>query len=75
MRTVSFKLPAALDQSLDNLARQRHSSKSALVREALERLAKGTRRSVTARAGRLVGSLEAPADLSTHPRHMAGYGR
>ena len=31
--------------------------------------------SVVDLAGELVGSLEGPGDLSTSPRHMAGYGR
>jgi metal-responsive CopG/Arc/MetJ family transcriptional regulator len=75
MRTVSFKLPEALDDALDDLARRRKSTRSALVREALEGLAKGPRRSVTSAADELVGTLEGPPDLSTNPKHMTGYGR
>lgn len=75
MRTVSFKLPEALDDALNDLARTRGSSRSALVREALESLAKGKRRSVTALASDLVGSVEGPTDLATNRKHMAGYGK
>lgn len=75
MRTVSFKLPGHLDDALDELARRRKTSRSALVREALETLAKGKRWSVTAAVETLVGSLDGPVDLSTNPRHMARYGR
>jgi len=75
MRTVSFKLPEDLDDALNELARTRRSSRSALVREALESLAKGNRRSVTALAGELVGSVDGPSDLATNRKHMAGYGR
>lgn len=75
MRTVSFKLPPELDDALDELARSRGASRSALVREALEALAKGKRRSVTALAGDLVGSLEGPTDLATNKKHMSGYGK
>lgn len=75
MRTVSFKLPEDLDDALNELARTRRSSRSALVREALESLAKGKRRSVTALAGDLVGSVEGPSDLATNRKHMSGYGR
>ncbi|MSR06049.1 MAG: ribbon-helix-helix protein, CopG family [Gemmatimonadetes bacterium] len=75
MRTVSFKLSEQLDDALSDLARRRKSSRSALVREALEALATGQRRSVTAVIAKLVGSLEGPADLSTSPRHMTGYGK
>jgi len=75
MRTVSFKLPRRLDDALDEQARRRKSSRSALVREALETLATGERRSVTAAVDALVGTFEGPANLSTQPRHMAGYGK
>lgn len=75
MRTVSFKLPEDLDDALNELARSRGASRSALVREALEALAKGKRRSVTALAGDLVGSVDGPTDLATNRKHMARYGR
>ncbi len=75
MKTVSFKLPERLDTALTDLARSRKSSRSALVREALEALAKGERRSITARVDELAAGVEGPADLSTNRKHMAGYGR
>jgi len=75
MRTVSFKLPEDLDDALSELARSRGASRSAVVREAIEALAKGKRRSVTALAGDLVGSVEGPSDLATNSKHMSGYGR
>lgn len=75
MRTVSFKLSKKLDDALSDLDRRRKSTRSLLVREALEALAAGKRRSVTAVADELVGSLEGPADLSTNAKHMTGYGK
>jgi predicted transcriptional regulator len=75
MRTVSFKLPEDLDDALNELARTRRSSRSALVREALECLAKGNRRSVTALAGDLAGCVEGPSELATNRKHMSGYGK
>ncbi len=45
------------------------------MREALEALAKGKRRSVTAAVDEVVSPLEGPADLSTHPKYLSGYGR
>lgn len=75
MRTVSFKIPEQLDEALSELASRRKASRSALVREALEALAKGKRRSVTACVDELVPDLEGPRDLSVNPKHMAGYGR
>ena len=74
MRTVSFKLPAQLDEALSSLARQRKSSRSALVREAIEALAKGKRRSVTALVDEIVDGVSGPSDLSANPKHMTGYG-
>ncbi|HKY37577.1 MAG TPA: CopG family transcriptional regulator [Polyangiaceae bacterium] len=75
MKTVSFKLPEKLDQELNELARVRKSSRSALVREALAALARGKRNSVTSAARDLVGSIAGPSDLSTNPKHMSGYGK
>lgn len=75
MKTVSFKLPEEVNKALTDLARLRKSSRSALVREALAAFELGGERSVTAAAGRLVGSLEGPVDLSTNSRHMIGYGK
>ena len=75
MRTVSFKLPEQLDEALNDLARKRKSSRSALVREAIEALAKGKRRSVTAAVDELASSVEGPADLSTNRKHLVGYGK
>ena len=75
MRTVSFKLSEQLDDVLSELARRRKSSRSAVIREALEALANGKRRSVTAAVDELVAPLQGPPDLSTNPKHMAAYGR
>jgi Arc/MetJ-type ribon-helix-helix transcriptional regulator len=74
MRTVSFKLPADTDRALDDLARRRGSSRSAVIREAVEALARGEKRSVTELAGDLVGSVRGPGDLSTNPDYMDGFG-
>lgn len=75
MRTVSFKLSERLDDALSDMARHRKSSRSAIVREALETMATGKRRSVTAVVDELVGSVDGPVNLSTNPKHMAGYGK
>lgn len=75
MRIASFKLPEELDQTLTAVARERHVSRSALVREAIENLVKPARRSALDLAGDLVGSLDGPADLSTSSRHMKDFGK
>jgi predicted transcriptional regulator len=74
MRPISIKLPKNLEKLLDDLARARRLSRSAVVREALQVYAAGARRSATAAAGELVGSLDGPRDLSTSPKHMRGFG-
>jgi predicted transcriptional regulator len=74
MRVVSIKLPEELDEQLTEIARRRNASRSAILREALEAFARGSRRSVTQAAGDLVGSVRGAADLSSSKKHMAGYG-
>lgn len=74
MRVVSIKLPQELDHQLSEIARRRNASRSAILREALESFARGSKRSVTAAAGELVGSLHGPRDLSSNAKHMSGYG-
>jgi len=75
MRTVSFKLPVELDEALDNLARERGTTRSELVRDAIDALAKGKRRSVTAAVDELGLAVDGPTDLSTNRKHLAGYGK
>lgn len=78
MKTLSLKLPEALDSQIGAIARQRRSSKSEVVRRALAAYLAGeaTPRSGSALdlAGELVGALDGPGDLSCHAEHMRGYG-
>jgi metal-responsive CopG/Arc/MetJ family transcriptional regulator len=74
VKTVSVKLTDDLARALNELARRRTTSRSAVVREALAKLTGRPKGSVTAVAGTLVGSLQGPRDLATSRKHMAGYG-
>jgi predicted transcriptional regulator len=75
MKPISIKLTKKLEDLLDELARARGLSRSAVVREALEAYAAGSgNRTATTAAGDLVGSLQGPRDLSTAPKHMRGFG-
>jgi predicted transcriptional regulator len=74
MRTVSFKVPASLDDTLNQLARRRNTTRSALFRQALEALTTVEQGSFTAIADDLVKPSEGPPDLSTNPTYMAGFG-
>lgn len=79
MKTVSLKVPDALDMQLSELARRTGRSKSLVVRlalsEFLPRRGRSSRRSFLARAFDLAGSVRAAPDLSTNKRRLEGYGR
>jgi hypothetical protein len=78
MSTVSLKIPPDLNRAVEELARSRGMSKSALIREALGRyLAAGARPakgSFLALAKDYAGCVEGPPDLSSSPEHLEGYG-
>jgi hypothetical protein len=79
MKTVSLKLPARLDARLTVAARQGRTTKSAVVRKALDAYLNGKKPakkgSFLELAGDLVGRLEGPGDLSCNPEHMRDFGK
>jgi predicted DNA-binding protein len=79
MKTVSLKLPEALDADLTKVARRRGLTKSAVVQEALQAYLAGIDRhqaeSCLDLARDLWGSVEGPGDLSHNKKYMEGYGR
>jgi predicted transcriptional regulator len=75
-RATSIKLSDALDQRLTELAQRHRTTRSAIVREALEQYeARGASLSFAAAAADLDGAVKGPKDLATSRRHMLGYGR
>lgn len=74
MRSTSIKLPEPLDSRLTAIAKKRHSTRAKVLHEALDAL---DNRTATPTASELAANLvfEGPADLSTNPKHMTGYGR
>ncbi len=78
MKTLSLKLPDELDVRVGAVAKQRGSSKSEVVRSALEAYLAGEASPIPGSAldlaGDLVGALDGPVDLSCHEKHMRGYG-
>jgi len=78
-KTISLKLPSTLEARLATTAYRRGVSKSSLVREAVTRyLVHGLaseENTFKAQAGRLVGSVEGPEDLSTNPEYLEDFGR
>ncbi len=70
-KTIVVKLPWRMAARVVSVAKKRRVSKSELVRRAIAReLAEDP----WADVADLIGSAEGPGDLSTHPRHMEGYG-
>ncbi|MBC8106424.1 MAG: ribbon-helix-helix protein, CopG family [Anaerolineae bacterium] len=78
MTTITFKIPERLNARLEAQARDRHVSKSTIVRQALEKNLPGkhaTRRvKAWGLAGHLAGSVKGPPDLLTNPKHMGDFG-
>jgi hypothetical protein len=79
MTTLSLKLPEAMAARLAAVAKNRSQSKSAVVRAILD---EGLRASEPAAEGScleltadLVGCVAGPRDLSTHEKHLRGYGK
>jgi hypothetical protein len=80
MRAISLKVPENLDARLSAMARRRRRSKSAIVRESLERtLAEEERDPETPlfeRMRHLVGCAKGrPADLSTNKEYLKDLGK
>ncbi len=79
MKSVSLKLPSALAAKLTATAKRRRTTKSAVVRDALDKYLNGkppakATKSVLELAGDLIGRLEGPGDLSYNPKYMQGFG-
>jgi predicted transcriptional regulator len=78
-RTLTVKLPRPLAARLSARVRSRKTTRSALVREALEGYleAEGSQRegSFLSLARDVIGSVTGPTDLSSSKRHRRGYGR
>jgi len=80
MRTISLKIPEALDSKLRVAARKKNTNKSALVREALEAFfasGNGARMvSCLDLAPDLAGSLDSGVgDLSYNKKHLEEFGK
>lgn len=77
MGVLTVKLPPSLDARLDALLNKRGQTKSALVREAIERLVEADDApgaTLHDSLKDLIGTGRGPKDLSTNPKHMRGYG-
>ena len=78
LQILTVKLPRRLAARLSAKARKQQSTRSAVVREALERHlgeGDGGGASFLDLAQDLAGCLDGPTDLASSKRHLAGYGR
>jgi predicted transcriptional regulator len=79
MTTISLKIPEELIARMDALAHANRTSRSALLREALEeklmQSARKTPPSLFQRSADLCGKgSSGRGDLASHPRHLEGFG-
>jgi hypothetical protein len=78
MKTLSLKVPAAIDRKLAAFAARRGISKSEAIRAALEAYLNAagevSASSVLDLAHDLVGCVRGPGDLSTNPKYMKDFG-
>lgn len=79
MKSISVKIPDELAAKLAHVCKESGTAKSNVIRDALDAYfaghANGSRLTCIELAANLVGSVTAPSDLATNPKHMRGYGR
>lgn len=75
MKTITVKLPDVLAAWLSHRARELNRPQSELVREALQRVSEGAGGvSCHDLFSDMCGVIDGPKDLSTNPKHLAGFG-
>jgi hypothetical protein len=78
MTTISLKVPDVLDARLTEEARRRRTSKSAVVRECVEKLFSTPADQATScldLARDLAGCLNGPRDIATNPKYLEDFGQ
>jgi metal-responsive CopG/Arc/MetJ family transcriptional regulator len=80
MERINVRVEERLKRELENEAREKGISPSDIVRQALEehmrqRTPRANCRDLAERLGILGSAKGLPADLSTNPAHMEGFGR
>jgi predicted DNA-binding protein len=80
MKTLTLKLPASLEARLASASRRHKVSKSAIVREALQKhfsqREADTQHSFAALAADYSGCLDGgPSDLSSNKQRLKGFGK
>jgi metal-responsive CopG/Arc/MetJ family transcriptional regulator len=80
MVTITCKIPDALNDQLETEASRKLLSKSEIIRNALERSLKNSNHKGEKSAFESVKDLcgiikDGPADMSTNPKYMDGFGK
>lgn len=79
MKTISLKITEEVDRRVAAVAHRAGTSKSAIIREAIEERLSNTPHPAMASfldlAGDLVGCISGADDLASNPEHLEGYGR
>ena len=79
MTTISLKVPDTLDSRLSEEAQRRRTSKSAVVRECVEKVLLAPRKERAAScldfAGDLAGCLKGPRDITANPKYLEDFGQ
>jgi Arc/MetJ-type ribon-helix-helix transcriptional regulator len=77
MKTISVKLPEPVAAWLVRRAKETKRTRSAIVREALERQrsSKDHPKSCRDLLDDLHGYFDGPPDLSTNPKYLEGFGK
>ncbi len=79
MTTISLKVHDTLDSRLTAEAQRRRTSKSAVVRECVEKMLLAPRKERAAScldlAGDLAGCLKGPRDIATNPKYLEDFGQ
>ena len=74
MHTLAVKLPDALLEKVAQLARERRTTRSEIIRSALEAYSIEHGESFAETLSDLCGSLAGPGDLSTNPAYLDDFG-
>ena len=79
MKTITLKISEKTEADLKYLASEKGTTKSLIIREAIESYLadKNVKRksNFLELAGDIIGSVEGPEDLSTNPKYMEDYGK
>jgi predicted transcriptional regulator len=75
LQTLTVKVPATLSAKIARLAKKRRTTRSVVIRDALEHASEGERPSFTEAAAKHIGVASGPGDLSTNPRYLSGFGK